>query len=248
MLLKNSWRFIVLTALAVAVSLLLLRYKSLQAEKATLLVLAFYLPFDGNAGHDWSRETFCYKTETGNPDGFFTQTEVYENLGDAAGNLTTANGYLRGFIPGYSDSVTWDKKSVSAILHSHESKATIPQPERDYFQYAMVQYIRAFEEVLKQDRWKAWIDRPELQYEDSIKLDVSSVARELKVFSEHFSQRGQIVIDTLQVDLANSTAFELFVALEYIKWHRNDIESDYNTIFRSRHKQWIDTVQHKWKY
>lgn len=141
----------------------------------------------------------------------------------------------------------WVEKSVSKAIGFHECKAVIPPNDRDFFQRSLTQYVSAFREVLGQDRWLARIDRPEVQHEDSIKIEVGTVVRDLEFFNEQFRQHDQIVIDTAQFNLTNLTAFELFVVLENIRQHRYEIEAEYVKILRSRRKQWIDTVEYKWK-
>lgn len=182
-----------------------------------------------------------------NPDGFFQYRVVYGELADAARNLMMAERRLLRLIPANLDSVMWIEKSVSKAIGFHERRAVIPLNDRDFFQRSLTQYINAFRDVLRQDRWLARIDRPEVQHEDSIKLDVGTVVRDLEFFKERFRQRNQIVIDTAQFDLTNLTAFELFVVLEHIRQHRYEIEAEYVKILRRSRKQWIDTVEHKWK-
>lgn len=233
---KSSFRYIVLMALTIAVSLLFQRYKSLRKDKASLIMLASIYPFD-DTDYVWSKQAFCGWAETSNPDGFFQHTDVYNNLADAIGNLTIAEKRLRSFIPAHVDSTMWIEKSVSSKIGFHERRTIIPQHDRDYFQHSVAQYVSAFKEVLKQDRWKASIDRPEVQHEDSIKLDVSTVARDLERFSEQFRQRDRIVVDATQFDLVNPTVFELLVVLEHIQWQHDEIAAGYSTILRKSRKQ-----------
>jgi hypothetical protein len=245
---KKFLRWILLSALIISVSLLFMRYTLLQREKASLIMLASYYPFDDNFDDDLSEKIFRTRANTNNPDGFFQYQEVYGKLADAVRELTTAERRLRSYIPVNLDSGMRIEKSVPLAIRFHEDKVNISPKDRRYFQHSMARYIHAFRDVLKHDRWKASIDRLEVQHEDSIKIDVVVVASELELFNSEFRMRDQIVIDTIHVDLVNPTVYELFVGLEHIKWHRYDVEAGYDRILRYSHKQWIDTLQLKSKH
>jgi hypothetical protein len=236
---------LVLLVVSTSVVILFLYYNSLKNEKASLIQLASFHPYDEFIfGH--SEKVFANFADPNDAFGFFQYHAEYERLSGAINGCQEAEDKLKGFLPVNLDSVIWVTKTLSPI-EFYIQKVTIPHEDLVYLQNSMTKYVDAFEEVLEQNHWKASLSIPEVQHEDSIHLDTHTVEIALKQFQDKFIRKDFILLNTKDFDPSNLTLFELSTALEQIKWHRYEIENEYMTIVFTRRQQWREVLADKIK-
>jgi hypothetical protein len=239
---KVLLRYSFLLILFVSIVFLFWRYKKLQKEKATIIRLASYYPYD-EMFFGFSDQVFSsYADEK--IIGFFQHKMPYQRFAEAIRDLRQACNKLKSSLPPDFESVLWTA-SASSTIKMHTSKVTVPPEDLLYFRNSLAQYVSAFKGVLKLTDWKAKMDTLGVQHEDSIHIDTRTVETALKQFEHIFIRKDIIKFETKEFDLNNLTLFELVVVLEQIKWHCYEVESGYMTIINFWHIQWRDIVETK---